>query len=51
VYNRERCTTSMTKQKRTKIDIDSLQRVNKYRVIGELYNQGVEKWRIKGIKP
>jgi len=27
-----------------------LQRVNKDRVIGELYNRGVEKWRVKEIK-
>jgi len=46
----ENCTASMTKQKRSKTNIDSLQRVNKYRVIGELYNQGLEKWKINGIK-
>jgi len=45
----ENCMASMTKQKRTKMNIDSLQRVNN-RVIGELYNQGLEEWKIKRIK-
>jgi hypothetical protein len=46
----ENCDASMIQTEANQNNIDSLQRVNKYRVIGDLYNQGLEKWKINGIK-